>query len=350
MSKDNLPQQNSSDEVDLGVLFNAIGRFFNHLFKFFKSIFNTILLLIILPLKLMLKYYKIIFLGLVVAAALGFLADNYKKELYESKMIVKPFFDSKYELIDNIEYYNSLISDRNIEQLTNVFEVDEEYAKSLVKFEISKGPETENERRLEFEEFITKIDSLRASEITFEGYDNNRNMYAYNSYKIKVLSKQKDGFSSLEKGLNKSLISPYAIKQKQKQDSILAIEKIRVLNSLSTIDSLQTIYKKVLREQSSTDNVAGFNVKDGLILQEKTRTFEVDLINKEVELRRQLSLIESEIVENSNYFEVLSSFQNVGSVYKPISTRYKFIFPLLVFVGIVVFFYTKKVILFIKEY
>ena len=51
MSKETLPQQPNNEEVDLGQLFDAIGKLFERLYNFIVSIFEFIFRIIILGSK-----------------------------------------------------------------------------------------------------------------------------------------------------------------------------------------------------------------------------------------------------------------------------------------------------------
>ena len=60
MSKE-LPQNNNSEEIDLGLLFNAIGKLFNRFINFIGSIFKGILTFIVFLLRAIIKNFKMIF-------------------------------------------------------------------------------------------------------------------------------------------------------------------------------------------------------------------------------------------------------------------------------------------------
>ena len=59
--------KNASEEVDLGVLFNAIGRFFQKYLSFITFAFHKSYSLIIYSLKIVIKYYKIIIPVIIIS-------------------------------------------------------------------------------------------------------------------------------------------------------------------------------------------------------------------------------------------------------------------------------------------
>lgn len=350
MSKD-LPQQPQSEEVDLGQLFKLIGSAFDRFIKFIGSIFKAIFSVVIYALKAIIDNYKIIVGVLLVAAVLGYALEKTKSDVYSSEMLVKPYFDSKFQLVTNINYYNALIDDKDYVQLGNLFEIDEEATKSLIEFEINPGPETKNDRILQFEEFIVAVDSVRAQDISIEDYLENRSVYSGNIFQIAVKSHKKNIFRSLEKGLNSTFTNTYSVKKMQKRDSLINLNKERVRKSLNQVDSLKRVYIDVMKADASTSNTPVTLKEGGMsLVQERVKTKEFELLSKELELRRELTALESQQVEEDVYFDTISSFQDVGSVYTTFFDKYSILFPILAFVLLSLVFLGNKLVNFVKNY
>ena len=106
-----VPQGSQNEEVDLGQLFNMIGKLFDKFFNFISSIFKAIYSVFIYALKAIVTNFKIIAVVLVLAAVLGFVLQRTQKDIYESQMLVKPYFDSKFQLVTNINYYTKNLID-----------------------------------------------------------------------------------------------------------------------------------------------------------------------------------------------------------------------------------------------
>jgi len=70
MSK-NTPEQQNSEEIDLGVLFNAIGNAFNKLFNFIGRIFKAIFSVFIYALKAIVVNYKPLMISMIAAGIVG---------------------------------------------------------------------------------------------------------------------------------------------------------------------------------------------------------------------------------------------------------------------------------------
>lgn len=350
MSKDSLPQPSQNEEVDLGQLFDAIGKLFERLYNFIASIFKFIFNIFIYGSKAIIENFKLIALVLIIAAAAGFGFEKIRKERYDSTMLVRTFFDTKYQLHTNLNYYNALLNDENYEVLKGIFEIDEEFIKQIVEFEIKPGPESENDKIVQYDRFIQTIDSIRAQEITFEDYINNRDDISGSIYEIRVESKTKDIFKKLEPGIIKSFNNLYSIKKMEERDSMLAVRRENILESIREIDSLQKIYINVLSEESQVTK-ARISLGDGFPLQqEKTTTKEYQLLNKEIELRDTLRKLDEEKIEHNEFYEIISTFQEVGNKVDDFWSMYKLLFPTLAFLFLCLGYLTKNYIKFVKNY
>ena len=111
MSKE-LQQPPQSEEVDLGQLFKMIGNMFDRLFQFIGGIFKSVFSVIIYTIKAVISNFKIIVLAMVLAGVIGYALEKTKQPVFTSSMLVKPYFDSKFQLVTNIKYYNALIEDK----------------------------------------------------------------------------------------------------------------------------------------------------------------------------------------------------------------------------------------------
>lgn len=346
----NVQSPQGSEEVDLGQLFKMIGNLFDRFYLFVKSIFLYFFSILIFSIKAVIDNFKTIVVSMLVAGILGYAFQKTRKDVFESKMIVKPYFDSKYQLITNIGYYNALIGNKDYKQLSGLFQIDPDESANLVGFEINPGPESENDRILQYEKFLNSIDSTRGGDISFDKFLENRSLYSGSTYEITVRSFSRDIFKFLEKGFNRTFENEYSIKKMKKRDSLISIRKSQILNSLNQVDSLQKVYINVLQNESESSNNR-FTVKDGIsLVQERLQTREYELLDKELSLRQELASLESSKVEEDVYFDTLTGFQQIGSKYTSIWSKYVFIFPILTFVLLIVLFLTIRLVHFVKFY
>lgn len=341
---------NNSEEIDLGQLFNAIGRFFDRAIGYISSFLKLIFSAIIYSIKAIIVNVKIIAIVVVLAGVLGYALEKSKTPKYDSEMLVKTYFEAKYQLVTNINYFNALLADEEHDILSDIFQIDKESAESLIEFEISPGPETENDRIIQYDRFVKSIDSIRAQEISFDDFVENRDIHSGDLFIIKVLSTKKDVFRDLEEGLNSSFDNAYSIKKMQKRDSMIAIKKQNIEAQIEEIKQLQKVYIDVIEEESQSTKTS-ISLGEGFPLQqEKSETKEYQLLNQEIKLRNELRALDEQKIEENVFFDVISSFQLVGNKSETIFDKYSLIFPFVAFVLLVLGYLAKRIVEFTLNY
>ena len=108
--------QNNSDEIDLGQLFQMIGRGFQKLFNFIGSIFKGIFHLIMVFLLFVQKNIIVIVAAIIIGGVGGFILDIMSPEKYISRMVVEPNFNSVQQLYNNIAFLQKNINNRLFRQ------------------------------------------------------------------------------------------------------------------------------------------------------------------------------------------------------------------------------------------
>lgn len=344
-----LPQQPDNEELDLGQLFNAIGRLFEKLFAFIASIFIGIFSAIIYILKPLVDNLKLVVAALIVTTVLGFVFETTKKPTYVSNMVVKTHFDSKYQLVSSIDYFNALINSENIEELSNIFEIDSSYAKKLVSFDIEAGPETQNDLFVEYDKYVMSIDTSLVDELSYKEYVNNRDLLTGTLFAIKAKSYKNDIFQHLQVGFKKTFENDFSKHLKRVRDTMAYIERLSLTTELSRLDSIQKTYLEVLKNESKNKDLS-FALTSGIPLQEeKTVTKEYDLFLKEQEIRRNLNYLNKRVAEENTYFDVVSSFDRLGSEDKGLNKRYFILFPFLTLILLMLWFLMLNAFKYIKD-
>lgn len=345
-----LPQQPENEEVDLGQLFNAIGRLFEKLFAFIASIFIGIFSAIIYVLKPLIVYFKFTAAIFIILAVLGFIYEKSTKPVYFSKMVVEAHFDSKYQLVNDIEYFNALIKSNNAGELANIFEIDSLDTSKLKGFELEAGPVTQNDLFVEYDEYVKSIDTSLVDQLNYAEYVNNRDLLSGSIYTITAKSNKQDVFRKLNEGFRKTFENDFSKHQKQIRDSIVYIERLSLMTELSRLDSIQKTYLEVLKNESKNRDLS-FGLNTGLpIMEEKSVTKEYDLFLEELEIRRVLNYLNKSIVEKNSYFDIVSSFDRLGIEDQKLQTRYFIIFPLLGLILFLIGVLAIKIFKYIKEY
>jgi hypothetical protein len=346
-----LPQDTQSEEVDLGQLFIAVGRMFEKLFNFIGKIFKTLFSILIYTLKPLVNNLKLVLIILMLAATIGFVLEKVSKTVYVSDMLVKPYFDSKYQLANNVDYFNALISAKDYSQLSRIFEFDTLTAKELIAFDIEIGPETPNDLLIEYDKYIKGIDSTLAQnqDLTYDSFIENRGILSGSTFSITAESYKKDIFTSLEKGFDKTFKNQYSEKLKDLRDQSFKVKRETYTRQLQRSDSLQRIYLEVLKTESAEGGKISI---EGLfpMTKEKSVTREYDLFNQEIRLRDSIRSLDEQLITKSDYYDVLSSFEEIGTPAKKITKKYSILFPAIALAIIIFVFFFMKAFKFIKEY
>lgn len=349
MSKKSKKKSDNNEEIDLLILFNYFGEKLNNLFNFIIKIIGSILSVFVYAAKAVLQNIKIISLVLLIAGVAGYFLDKSKSKRYESKMLVRTYFEAKYQLSTNIQYYNALLEDQDYEALSKIYDLDQDSIAQIILFEMSPGPETENERIKQYDRFVRSIDSVRAQEISFDDFIENRDIYSGNLFEIRVESSKKDIFESLETGINSSFVNLYSTKKMEKRDSMITIKKENILRTLKGIDSLKKVYINVIENESQAPQ-ASLSLGDFPMKQEKSQTKEYQLLDKEIALNRELRQLDEQKIEENVFFDVISSFQRVGNEVGYFYERYIVLLPVLALLLLISAFSAMKIINFLKKY
>lgn len=347
MSKD--LKNNSSEEIDIIQLFD----FFERKLKAFLCLFykglKVIFEIVISFLKTIQKHAIKIGLLMFVAAVSGYVYDIYKPKVYSSTMMVKPMFDSKYQLFTNIEYYNALIMNGDTDKISSVFEISKKEAANLSEFIMKPGPENENEKILAYDEFIKSVDSSTAKMVEYQQFIENMSIYNSSIYEVTVNSTQKDIFSKLAPGFIKTFETPFSKKSKAKKDTIYKLKKESLEKQLRDVDTLQEMYIKELSRVQSKE-VSTIGGTPIIIGEEKNNTREFDAFQLSLQLRNQLNNLEQINIEEDKLFEVVSDFPAIGTIKSTFLQKMKFMFPIGAFFVALLLIFGLKFNSFIKNY
>jgi len=343
-------QNTDSEEVDLGQLFNAIGKLFERFFRFIGSIFKGILSIIVFFLKAIIQYFKIIAAVILIAFIIGFAIDKAKAPVFYGNMLVEPYFESQYQLASNIDYYNSLVETENYSALASIFDLSEDDVSEILSFKLDKGPETENDLLQEYDKYLTSVDSTVAKQTTFEAYKKNRDMFSSSVFSIEVYSRKRDVFRDLNNGFAKSFDNEYSRTLKSRRDSIAKLRKFTFQRNLSQLDSMKIVYLKIKVEEAK-NNAGKLGMQSMIpITQEKAETREYDLLQSELKLRDSIRSIDQAIINKNVYYDVISRFPEIGVKHKTFANRFSLFFPAISFLGLCLIFIILKVIRYAKNY
>jgi len=342
--------KNNSEEIDLLQLFGffegKIKSFFKLVFSGFKVLFDVLISF----LQVLQQNFIKVAIAIIIAFGIGYVYDGYKPKVYSSKMIVKPLFDSKYQLVTNIRYYNELVGNSEIDKLSSIFNLTEEEAKSLRGFDIKDGPESEKAKTRLFNSFMKALDSTAAATVSYEKFVENINIYDASLYEIEVKSSINSVYGNLSKGFKETFKSKiYSEENKLKKETLFKLKKTSIEKSLADIDSLKNVYITELSKNKS-QKVELFGSTALKLSDEIKETKEFEMLQLQIAEQNKLTTLEEEAIKENQLFEVVSDFQLIGSVNGGVFSKMKFMFPIATFILVLLGLFGMKFNKFVANY
>ncbi len=322
---DDLRNQQPSEEVDLGQLFNAIGRLFDRFFRFigriFAAIFGVILLFLFFIQKHFLKLLAVVIIGFI----LGIIMDKTKEPEYVSSMVIEPNFNSVQQLYNNVGFYNELAKAKDSLALSEALNITEGEASSIRNFKVESYSD-ENQKIVLFDRFVRSLDSTTKKAIDMKAYLKNFNSFDARFHTISVTATD----NTIAKKIQPAIISSisnnsYFNLQKDISDGNIELQDSLYTKQIREIDSLQVLYKRVMLKEAER-SLQGTNISLGENGVQNNK--ELSLLNKMEDLQTGLVELNKERGDKASILNVISDFPRKGALDKGILKSYKFLLPI----------------------
>ena len=303
--------KNTSDneEIDLGVLFNSIGRGISKLFALAGTlimfVLNTILTAVIFVRKRILYFA----LACAIGFAVGVFVESTTPLKYLATATLEPHFDSARQLYSNVEYLNDLANQRDSIQLSTFFDISPSDAIKIASVEI-KPFVTETRLLQEYNAYVSELDSLVATETSFKDYVKQMNSYDRKIHILRVESSKQNVFGSMLSPLLSS-VSEVTYFKDQQTTQLKNLELADSITQVSIVqtDSLLSIFEKVRIVEAKKEFSNGTN----LYMSEKAEdNTEISLLNRKMELSEKLEEIRTAKLKAKNVVDVVAAFPEVG--------------------------------------
>ncbi|MCK5782364.1 MAG: hypothetical protein KAH10_07215 [Flavobacteriales bacterium] len=311
VAQNNSGKKSQEEEIDLGQLFILIGKGFSKLFNFigsiFRSIFNGIINFILFLRRNTIK----LFIASLIGAVLGGVYQHYyKTTTYESSMTVQPNYGSSVQLYKNIDFYQNLVKQKDVEKLASNLNLSVEEAESITFLEVEPY-ENENQVLIAYESFISTLDSSVTKYLEYEKFAEEQPVESFKYHIITVKSKDKYIFDKLRSPIIASIIrNPYYDLMKGSSYSNLMRKKKAVEHSMSELDSLRLLYKRVMITESEKKSSGGTNFFMGNVGANRNDALVFD---KFMDMNEILIDVNKQLAEESEVINVVSSFNPIGS-------------------------------------
>ena len=309
MSTSKPKNTNESEEIDLGVLFNAIG---NGISKLFTAIGTAVLFVLNTMLQLAVFVRKrIVYFAL--ASILGLAAGVFLERLTPVKYIatatVEPHFDSARQLYSNVLYLNDLAAQKDSVQLASFFGISFSEAASLTKLEITPFV-TKTSLLQEYNDYVMGLDSLVATQMSYKQYVKQISDFERKIHLLKFESTQQDVFQSLLAPLTASVAQVNYFKDQQ-ATKLANLELMDSITQVSIVqaDSLLSLFEEVRIVEANKAFSNGTN----LYMSEATEdNAEIALLNRKITLAEQIEKIRLDKLKARNVVDVVAAFPEVG--------------------------------------
>jgi hypothetical protein len=322
---ENIPNKNTSEELDLGQVFKLIGNGFNRFFRFIGNILKGIFDITIQFILFIRRHFIKFTIATLLGVGIGFFLDTRREVVYIASLIVQPNFGSATQLYKNIQYYNSLVEQEDTLLLASTFGITPKEAASLRAFYINPI-QNENSTLEAYNKLLRQaVDSTTSEKYTYEDFKKNISEYDYSVHEIKVLGLKNNIFRKLQPVIIESIKENNYFNTKRtitlenlnRSDSILR-------SSIEAIDTLRNVYMKVLLAEARKETPQGTT---SIVLSENNKkNNELELFNTKIKFKNELNENDIQRAENSEVINIVSNFQPVGYKVSILYQKYYFVF------------------------
>ena len=303
------PKKPENEEIDLGVLFNSIGKGITKLFNAIGSVIafllNTLLAFVIFIRKRILYYVIACGVGLLI----GFFIESISTPIYKATATLEPYFDSARQLYSNVSYLDDLAAQKDSVQLSAFFDIPQSDAATITTVDIV--PSLSQSRLLqEYNTYVTGLDSLVAAETSFSDYVKEIDDFERKIHILKIESSKQDIFGSLLDPLIAS-VSEVAYFKDQQATLLSNLELGDSITQISIVqtDSLLSLFEEVRLVEANKEFSNGTNL---YMSQKAENNTEISLLNRKMTLTDELKAIRTAKLKAANVVDVVSAFPEIG--------------------------------------
>ena len=315
MSPSKPKKTNESEEIDLGVLFNSIGRGIYMLFHAIGSailfLFNALLALIIFVRQRIVYFALATVIGLIG----GIIFENTLNVKYIATATLEPHFDSARQLYSNVEYLNDLATQKDSVQVASFFGISLSEAAALKTLEIIPFV-TKTSLLKEYNDYTMGLDSLVATEMSYNQYVNQIDDFERKTHLLKIETTQQDIFSNLLDPIIAS-VSDVAYFRDQQATKLANLELMDSITQISIVqtDSLLSLFEEVRIVEANKAFSNGTNL---YMSDSSEDNAEITLLNRKITLSEELEEIRLAKLKAQRVVDVVAAFPKVGYLDKSI--------------------------------
>ncbi len=316
--------QNNQEEVEVGKLFILIANGIKSMFKGIVDFFKLILHYVLLSLIFIKKHAIVLGISALLGGLFGYFTSNHEK-LYTSNSILEMNFGSGNLFYSQNDYLNVLIQEKNFKELSEIFNISIDKAKTLKEFRVFPYNKKENLLK-EYDYYIQHTDSVYTVDLEFSDFSKRYKNPDYRFQEFTVYGSNPLLFPKLNDGVEKIIDNKYFRNILSSKQSELVNRKKSYNQQLNTIDSLYKNYQKVtlLEANKSTEVTTNINMSNS----ENSPFVNADLLQQADEIVKQLKIIEEEINHNNFVVSQVSEFKTgkkLGAIFYTKWFRFAFL-------------------------
>lgn len=302
---------NKEEEVDLLVIFSLIGKKINNLMIFLINLIINILNLFFKTVYFIKKKILILTISIVIGGFLGFIYQSYfSAPTYVTSMTLRPNFNSTIQLYKNIEFYQSLIEQKDYVKLEEHLNINHTEAQSLEEFSVQPY-KSESMKLITFKNMLHLADSNTAAKLSYEEFTDKIAFENFSNHIITLKLKKREVPTQLTSSIVKSIVNNnYYANIQDTYIENLKIKRESINLSIQKLDSLLFFYKQKSQEETKKEN-AGTNI---YMADNNNQSIEVELFGKYSSFNEQLIEINEDLNDKFNIVNIVSSFTQTGKL------------------------------------
>jgi hypothetical protein len=189
---------------------------------------------------------------------------HFSEPNYYSELILDPRFAAEEQLLNDLNYLQSLVKERKVDDLAEVLKITTEQANSIKKIEFTTTY-LQTEKLRFFDAFVSTIDTTVLNAISLKKLIENTELeQAYSRYHVTIFSNDPTIFQLLEDPIvNLSVRNSPVTKQRDQWVENLQARKFMLDGELSELDSLKLAVKESMVAHANNATQGGSNIVMG---------------------------------------------------------------------------------------
>jgi hypothetical protein len=331
------------EEIDLGGVFKIIGAAINNLINFIWNLLKGFFHYFILLLIFIKENITRIGIALLLGVFIGAIIDLTSSDNYSYDMIIEPNYGSVDQIFEKMEYYNVLIQENDTIRINKEFGFTYDEANSLVSFKL-EAYETKKDQILAYDRFIKSTDTLTQKIFKFTDFvGDGTSQFDSKRYVYRITATINNLTIVADKILADIEKNPTIQKKKRIQLYTLKLDSIAARNSLGEIDSLRSLYKKVVLLELEKDAIPnGSSTYLDFSNEANKNNNDIALFNISKELNQKIINLEKEKETSLDVVNVITTFNPIGANRGKMADSFKFILGYLFGGGMLAFLLLKR--------